>query len=104
MTAAAWPASAGMTSYTLNEVARLRLEDIAFFSMLLLVCGAGVMVVWNYLARGMPFLPRLNFLRSICLTGVLSLLMLFGADDDFGSARVVDAWSLAPSGHGLSSQ
>lgn len=70
------PARAGMTSYTLNDVVRLRLEDISFFTVLLLVCSFGILVAWNYVARGVPFVPRLNFLRALCVTGVLSLLML----------------------------
>jgi hypothetical protein len=69
-------AQAGMTSYTLNEVVRLRMEDISFFGLLLLLCATGFLLTWNYVARGIPFLPKLNFLRALCLTGVLSLLML----------------------------
>ena len=69
-------ARAGMTVYDLNDVVRLRLEDVSFFAVLLLLCALGIKVVWNYLAKGLPALPRINFVRAACLTGVLSLLML----------------------------
>jgi hypothetical protein len=67
---------AGMTVYDLNDVVRLRLEDISFFAVLLLLCALGVKLVWNYLAKGLPALPRINFLRAACLTGILGLMML----------------------------
>jgi hypothetical protein len=69
-------AHAGMTVYDLNDVVRLRLEDASFFALLLLVCSLGIKLIWNYLAKGIPALPRINFLRAACLTGVLSLMML----------------------------
>jgi len=68
--------NAGMTTYDLNDVVRLRLEDISFFTVLLLVCGLGVRLLWNYVARDFPGWPRLTYLRALCLTGLLSLLML----------------------------
>ena len=69
-------ARAGMTVYDLNDVVRLRLEDVSFFAFLLLLCALGVKLVWNYVAKGMTALPRISFLRSLCVTGVLSLMML----------------------------
>jgi hypothetical protein len=65
-----------MTSYTLNDVVRLRLEDISFFAVLLLVCAVGIKLLWNHLAKGLPKLPRITFVRSLCLTALLSLFML----------------------------
>jgi hypothetical protein len=67
---------AGMTAYDLSDVVRLRIEDVSFFAFLLLACALGVKLVWNYVAKGMPALPRISFLRSLCVTGVLSLMML----------------------------
>jgi hypothetical protein len=67
---------AGMTVYDLNDVVRLRLEDISFFALLLVICALGVKLLWNYVAKGFTRLPRINFGRSLCLTGLLSLLML----------------------------
>ena len=65
-----------MTVYDLNDVVRLRLEDISFFALLLVICAFGVKLLWNYVAKGFTRLPRINFGRSLCLTGLLSLLML----------------------------
>ena len=74
--AAVASARAGMTVYDLNDVVRLRLEDASFFAVLLLGCAFGIKLLWNYLAKGLPALPRINFLRAACLTAVLSLMML----------------------------
>lgn len=69
-------ANAGMTVYDLNDVVRLRVEDVSFFTVLLLVSGLGIRLVWNHLAKGLTFLPRLSYSRALCLTGLLSLFML----------------------------
>lgn len=72
----ALPLHAGMTSYDLNDVVRLRLEDVSFFALLLIICALGMKLLWNYLAKGFTRLPRINFFRSLCVTGLLSLIML----------------------------
>ena len=69
-------AHAGMTVYDLNDVVRLRLEDISFFMLLLMLATFGVRFLWNYLARDFPLLPRLSFRKALSLTLLLSLLML----------------------------
>lgn len=70
-------AGAGMpAAYDLNDVVRLRIEDISFFAVLLLLSGLGIRFLWNHLAKGLPFLPRLGYGRALCLTVLLSLLML----------------------------
>src|SRR5882672_792368 len=66
-------AQAGMTVYDLNDVVRLRLEDISFFTVLLLACALGIRFLWNYLAKDLPRLPRLSYGKALCLTGLLSL-------------------------------
>ena len=70
------PVRAGMTVYDLNDVVRLRIEDISFFAVLLLVSGLGIRFLWNHVAKGLPILPRLSYSRALCLTGLLSLFML----------------------------
>jgi hypothetical protein len=74
--ACASPARAGMTVYGLNDVVRLRLEDISFFLLLLVVSAAGIRMLWNYLARDFARLPRLSFLKAFSLTVLLSLAIL----------------------------
>jgi hypothetical protein len=70
------PARAGMTVYDLNDVVRLRIEDISFFAVLLLASGLGIRFLWNHVAKGLPILPRLSYSRALCVTGLLSLFML----------------------------
>jgi hypothetical protein len=65
-----------MTAYDLNDVARLRLEDISFFALMLLLCAAGIRFLWNHVAKDFAGWPRLTFGKALCLTGLLSLLML----------------------------
>ena len=72
----ALPLHAGMTVYDLNDVARLRLEDVSFFALLLLVCALGIKLLWNQTAKGFSKLPRITFVRSLCLMAILNLLML----------------------------
>ena len=69
-------ARAGMTVYDLNDVVRLRLEDISFFTVLLLLCGLGIRFLWNYLAKDFVGWPKLTFGKALSLTALLSLLML----------------------------
>jgi len=69
-------ARAGMTVYDLTDVARLRLEDISFFGLLLLLATVGIRFLWNFLAKDFPRLPRLTYLKALSLTALLSLLML----------------------------
>jgi hypothetical protein len=69
-------ARAGMTVYDLNDIVRVRLEDISFFAVALLVGAFGIKLLWNHLARGLPNWPRLSFTKAMCLTTILSLLML----------------------------
>jgi hypothetical protein len=69
-------AYAGMTVYDLNDVIRLRLQDISFFAFLLVLATLGVRLLWNYLASDFPALPRLTFPKAFGLTALLSILML----------------------------
>lgn len=73
-----WPARAhaGMTVYDLTDVARLRLEDISFFLLLLVLATLGVRFLWNVLARDFPRWPRLTFFKALAVTGLLGLGML----------------------------
>jgi hypothetical protein len=65
-----------MTVYDLNDVVRLRLEDISFFVVLLVLSAVGVRLLWNFLTKDFPRLPRLSFLKALSLTVLLSLAIL----------------------------
>lgn len=70
------PAWAGMPSYDLSDMARLRFEEISFFVVLFLGCSGLLWFLWNYVAKGIPHLPRLEFRRALGLMLILSLGML----------------------------
>jgi hypothetical protein len=63
---------AGMPSFALRDVYRLRFQEISFFVFLLFVCAFLFQAIWNYAAKGFSFFPKLTYRRS------LSLALLFG--------------------------
>lgn len=68
-----------MPGIALSEMARLRLQTISFFLLVLLLCAWGVQGTWNGLRRDFPRLPRLSFGRAlglVALWGTLFLLIL----------------------------
>src|SRR5260221_1669102 len=74
--AAANQSHAGMPSFELGDIYRLRFQELSFFIFLLLLCAFLFQVMWNYAAKGFDFLPRLNLRRSLCLATLFGLLML----------------------------
>lgn len=73
------PAHAGMPSITLTDVAGARFEAISFFIVLLLLVAFCVRVLWNYLGKDFPKLPRLSYgraLAGVTLWGLVFLLIL----------------------------
>jgi len=78
---AASPAHAGMTVYGLNDVYKLRLEEISFFILLFLLCSVALKFLWNYAVKGFDFLPKIGFRQAMCLalifgTGTLLILTM----------------------------
>jgi len=67
-------ASAGMTVFTLTDLARLRLESLSFFVVLFLLIALGVKGVWNHLAKVLEVLPRLSYSRALALVFLSGLL------------------------------
>lgn len=83
----AWPASAvaGMPSFVpdestrrlvLTDAGRLRYEAVSFFLVMLLLSALAVHLLWNYLARDLPALPRLSFAKSLGVVAMWGLLVL----------------------------
>jgi hypothetical protein len=76
---------AGMPSFSLTDVAKLRLESISFFVVVLLLSAWGVMAMWNGLQRDFPRLPGMSYRRALAvmtlwgLVFVLVLSMISGA-------------------------
>jgi len=73
-------AYAGMpVPYTLNDVARLRIETISFFLLVLLLSSGAIQILWNSLRKSFTRLPRLSFPKAValmCLWGLLFLIVL----------------------------
>jgi hypothetical protein len=74
-------AEAGMTVYGLNDVYKLRLEEISFFIVLFLLCSVALKFLWNYAVKGFDFLPKIGFKQAMCIalifgTGTLLILTM----------------------------
>lgn len=70
---------AGMPSFSLTDVAKLRLDSISLFLVLLLLGAWGVKALWNALARDFPRLPRMTYGRALgvmTLWGLLFVIVL----------------------------
>lgn len=60
----------------LAELARLRLETISFFLLVLFLSALGVKWVWNSLRGDFPRLPRLSYGKALGLVGLWGLLFV----------------------------
>lgn len=72
-------AQAGMPSFNLTDVARMRVQTISFFLAGLLLSAWFVQLLWNYLRRDFSALPRLSYgkgLGLVVLWGLLFVLVL----------------------------
>lgn len=65
-----------MTVYGLRDIYRLRLEEISFFIVLLLVCALVLKLLWNYAFKGFNSVPRLKYLQALCASLLFGLVML----------------------------
>ena len=60
----------------LTDTGRLRYEAISFFLVMLLLAALAVRLLWNYLVRDFPALPRLSFVKSLGVVMMWGLLVL----------------------------
>src|SRR5271170_7855407 len=67
---------AGMPSFHLTDVAKLRLENISFFLAGFLLSAFFIKLLWNYLAADWTFLPRLSFGKALGLAALWGLLFV----------------------------
>lgn len=82
------PACAGMPAPLPTEIPRVlqlstpaleRFQSISFFLLVFALCAAAVMLLWNFLQRDFPRLPRLTFGRAaagVFLWGLLFIIVL----------------------------
>ena len=60
--------------FTLEQIARMRIEAISFFLLILLISSALVMWLWNGLRVSFPRLPRLSYGKALSLVVLWGLL------------------------------
>src|SRR5688500_6725527 len=71
------PALAGMPApITLREMARLRIEAISFFLMVLLASAKLIQWLWNGLRSNPSRIPRLTYPKSVGLVALWGLLFV----------------------------
>ena len=76
----AQPAWAGMGgAVTLREVSKIRLQNLSFFIMVLLLSAALIRWIWNSLRKDFTRLPHLTYFKAlgvVVLWGLLFILVL----------------------------
>jgi hypothetical protein len=70
------PAYAGMPVVTLSDLARMRLQVISFFLLVLLLATWVIQRIWNGLRRDFPRLPALSYKRALGLVTLWGLLFV----------------------------
>jgi len=98
-------AFAGMTVYGLNDIYRLRMEEISFFLFAFIVSALLFKWLWNVVAKDFPALPTLKFKHAAALSLTLGLGMLLILTMISGIREVLtpDAWRRQGSGYKLNS-
>lgn len=72
-------ASAGMTVFTLTDIARSRIDALSFFLFSYLIIAWIVKLIWNQLGKSFPVLPRLKYLQAlgvVFMTGLMFYVVL----------------------------
>jgi hypothetical protein len=67
------PSLAGMPSFGFDQVTAIRIEDLSFFLVVLLLSALAVKWLWNVTAKDFPKLPRLGYRRALAMTALLGL-------------------------------
>ncbi len=67
---------AGMPSYSLTDVARMRIETISFFLLVVLLSAWAIQGLWNGLRKDVTKMPRLSYRGALFGTVLWGLLCL----------------------------
>lgn len=67
---------AGMPSFTLRDIYRLRFQELSFFIFLLFACAFLFKLTWNYAVKGFNAIPRINYWRALSLSFLFGMAML----------------------------
>jgi hypothetical protein len=90
----------------LNGIAKLRLEALSFFAVLLLLLGAIVQRIWNGLRGDFPRLPELSYRRAMGLIFLWGLLISVVLSMISGARELMTpgAWERAGATYRLSAE
>ncbi len=69
------PLLAGMTSFTLTDIAEARIEVISFFLLVILLSSWVVKLLWNVLARDFPAMPKIRYNHALAIFTVTGLFL-----------------------------
>lgn len=88
------PLHAGMTSYGLSEIYKIRVQEISFFSVLFLLSILGVRWLWNLIARDFDRLPRMKFRHAaaFCILFGMATLLILTMISGIREVLTPDAW------------
>jgi hypothetical protein len=97
-----WPGVvwAGMpgAGAVLTRMTQLRLQNISFFLAGFLLSALLIKLLWNYLRRDVPWLPRLSYFRAVGLVGLWGLLFLLVLTMISGARELLTPGAWEPSG------
>lgn len=66
---------AGMPSFSLTDLAKMRFEVLSFFVATFLASALVLKLTWNYLAPDFSWMPQVSYKKSLALLGVAGLFM-----------------------------
>jgi hypothetical protein len=91
---------AGMpsTDRVLTDMTRMRLQNISFFLLGFLLSALFVQLLWNYLRRDVPSLPRLSYFKAVGLVGLWGLLFVLVLTMISGARELMTPGAWEPNG------
>lgn len=66
---------AGMPSFSLTDLAKMRLEVISFFLATFLASALILKAIWNYLAPDFSWMPRVTYRKSLAILTIAGLFL-----------------------------
>jgi hypothetical protein len=61
---------------TLSDPARMRLDVISFFLVAIALSALAIQLLWNFVRRDFPRLPRLSYFKALGVLAIWGLLFL----------------------------
>lgn len=92
------PAAAGMPSFVLTDLVRMRVEILSFFLVMLVGSAVGVRWIWNSLRKDFPKLPKMSFKGAAALTALWGMLFLLVLTMISGARELMTPGAWEPNG------